>query len=343
MIAMLVLVPSSAASAQSVVDNVLKQAQSALDSTQDYTRAATLAQQVLAMTAATRDQQQTARVIIASAWYPLEAPNKRKHDDALRSLQDAVRADLDFRIKADLTWPALDSLLDEARRTGFSVKVSAAPSQDVAGNALAEVGVRANKPTSFRMTVLPAGGGAAIASDSTFTASGVLHLPVMANGRALLHSGTYDVRIVGYDAQKRDSIVVVETATVTAPDLVLQTIPTNDALKLLPERAGRTGLKGLKSALLVGGVIFVASSVLKADSLNAQKFSGDAKGLPVAAFAAGAVMLFSFRDPGGALPANVIANQQSRANLASEITRVMNENAGRVAAYRATIRMQVKP
>jgi hypothetical protein len=325
---------------ESPIDQFLRQAQAALDAL-DYARAEVLARQLLeGSTSASLRQKQQARMILASAYYPEDVPDKRRRAEALNVLRQAVRADMDIVIDRNLTWAGLDSILAEAKRTTLGAAIRPMTEQVVTGpDSSAMVRVRATRPVTFRLTVAAANGGPTLATDSVLSATeGTLRFRTMNNSRPAFTTGDYVMTVVATDPVARDSVVVTETIVITSPTLDLAPIPTSvDSTKLLPERSGKTGAKGIMHAIWVGAGIYAASSLLTADSTTGTKFSPDAKGIPIAAAASGAVLLFSFADPGRKLPHNMTLNRQAHEDLGKQIAATTAENARRISAYRTTI------
>lgn len=306
-----------------------------------YTEADSIARLAISASTATTNQRTLGRLIIAAAFYPDSEAKAAKRDSALTVLRQVIRTNLDVKIPHDLTWKGLDSLLAEAKRTGYGIDASPDSEQVVVGSSMADVRVRSNHASFFRLTVA-ATGGAPIVSDSTPAPvdQTVLHFPTMRNGRPLFDTGDYDLLIVGRDAQSGDSIAVRHVMHIDSPTLQLETPPAGlDSSRLLKERSSGFGAKGIIAALFVGGGAFALSSTMRADSVKST-IGPDSKGMPIAAALAGTIILASYLDHGRPVPSAIAANQRTRANFAQQVQNVANENRQRIASYRTTITMQ---
>lgn len=322
------------------INDLLQRALNSYNDTK-YPEADSIARLAISATTATTNQRTLGRLIIAASFYPEGEPRSQKRDSALAMLRQVIRTNLDIKIPRDLTWPGLDSLLLEAKRTGYGIDAAPDSEQVVVGQNLADVRVRSNHASFFHLVVASAG-GAPIVSDSTPSAvdQAVLHFPTMRDGRPLFETGDYDLLIVGRDAQGGDSIAVRHVMHIDSPALQLETPPAAlDSSRLLKERSSRFGAKGIIAALFIGGGAFALSSVMRADSVKST-IGADSKGMPVAAGLAGTVLLASFLDHGRPVPSAIAANERTRANFAQQVQNVANDNRQRIASYRTTITMQ---
>ena len=324
----------------SPIDDLLQRALNAYNDLK-YTDADSIARLALASSTATTNQRTLGRLIIAASFYPEGEARAQKRDSALVVLRQVIRTNLDVKIPRDITWPGLDSLLAEARRTGYGIDAAPDSEQVVVGSNLAQVQVRSNHSSFFRLTVASSD-GAPVVTDSTPTptAQTALHFPTMRDGRPLFQTGNYDLLIVGRDAQGGDSIAVRHVIHIDAPALQLATAPAGlDSSRLLPERSSRFGARGILAAIVVAGGAYALSSVMRADSVK-NTISGDSKGIPIAAALAGTIILASYADHGRVIPSAIAANQQTRANFAQQVQNVATDNRQRIASYRTTITMQ---
>jgi hypothetical protein len=168
--------------------------------------------------------------------------------------------------------------------------------------------------------------------------SGALHFTAMQNDRPVFTTGDYEVSVLGTDASSHDTATARFVVHVTAPELTFVKVPVAiDSSKLLAERTGRYGFKGIIVGGLVGGGIYGLSNVLRADTVIKRTVAADSKGMAVAGGAGALIVLASFLDHGREVPRAIMANQRLRDDLATSIRNTQAENASRIATYRTTI------
>jgi hypothetical protein len=326
----------------SPIDDLLLKAQQAFNDL-NYLKADSIARQVLNAGGRTTTTQRTrALLVIAAAYFPEEVP-AQKRAEAIATLKQVVRNDIDVKFPSELTWAGLDSLLAETKRTTFGVSISADSVQSVVGpSGLAQIRVRSNHPASFRFTIAPVGGGAPIISDSLIrTTSGVLSFATMRAERPIFTTGDYEILITGADAQSSDTSTARYVARVTAPEMTFAKIPTTiDSSRLQVEHTRRYGGKGIVVGALVAGGIYAFSNVMRADTALKRAVPADSKGVGVAAAAGLAVIMASYMDHGRMIPGAIAANQRLRDDLATSIRSTQAENAKRIATYTTTIAIQ---
>ena len=340
------LTPRLQAQAQqgtSVMDDILKRAEDALNDL-NYKSAIDFAKQVVDVGPRAKPEQRTrALLVIAAANYPEGEPTAQHRDIALATFKQLVAANLDLTIPQTIRWAGLDSILADAKRTTFAIAMTAVAEQIVTGPAgRAEVKVRASRPATFRLSVSPAGGGAALVSDSLSGASeGTLHFPTMRNERPIFSTGDYDVVVTAADPQSSDTTSTRYTAHITAPELTFAKVPVAiDSSRLQLERTGRYGGKGIIVGALVAGGIYAFSNIVRADTMVKRIVPADSKGVGVAAAAGAAVIIASFMDKGRKIPGAIVANERLRTDLGAAIRAAEAENANRIATYRTTIAIQ---
>lgn len=327
--------------AASPIDDLLIRAQQAFNDL-NYLRADSIARQVLAAGRTTQEQRTRAMLVIAAAYYPEEVP-AQKRSDAIATLKQVVRTNLDVTFPQELTWPGLDSLLAEARRSTFGVTSSADSMQVAVGpTGAGEIRMRTSRPATYLVTVAPADGGAAIVTDSLVNvSSGAVRFATMRNDRPIFTSGDYEIVIVATDRESGDTATIRRLARITAPELSFSPIPVAmDSSRLMAERTSRYGWKGVIVGGLVGGGIFGLSSAMSADPAIKETVGPDSKGAGVAALAGIAVLTASFMDKGRQIPSAITANQQLRDDFGTAIRTAQAENANRIATYRTTIAIQ---
>ena len=324
----------------SPIDDLLIRAQQAFNDL-NYLRADSIARQVLTAGRTTQDQRTRAMLVIAAAYFPEEVP-AQKRANALATLKQVVRSSLDVTFPPELTWPGLDSLLAEAKQTTFGLAAVVKPEQSVVGPAgVAEIDVRASRPAVFRLTVSPAGGAAPTVADSGTGPEAKLRIPTMRNDRPIFSTGDYDIVIIATDQLSGDTISARYTARITAPELTFAPIPlAMDSSRLIGERTGRYGWKGVVVGGLVAGGIFGFSSAMHADTSLKTAYGADSKGAGVAALAGLTVIAASYMDKGRQIPTAITANQRLRDDFGTAIRTAQAENANRIATHSTTIVIQ---
>jgi hypothetical protein len=328
----------------SVIEDLLKRSQDAYNDL-NFSRADTLAQQVLASTGRVSQAQRIrAMVLIAAAAYP-DDPSAQRRARALQYLRDVIRINLDVTVPQELRWVGFDSVVDEAKRTSFGMAVAPDTMQTLVGpQGMGRIAVRANRTGRYRMSIYQGAtpSGVAVAMDSTLPgATGELRFPGMRNERPVFTTGEYTVVITGIDASGRDTLTQRLAMRVEAPALQFAQIPTAmDSTKLLPVRSPRYGLKAIVPAIFAGGAAFALSSVLRGEGEIANEIAADSKGVAIAGGIAGITILAGVMDRGRPLPANVAANKAFGEAFTKSIADAQAENRRRVAEYRTIVRME---
>lgn len=323
----------------SPIDDLLKRAMDAYNDLQ-YSRADSLARQVLAVgSRITQDQRTRALMVVAAAAYP-DDPSSQRRAVALTTLKQLVRTNLGLKLPQEITWPGLDSLVAEARRTTFGVEVTADTAQEVVGpQGVARLRVRSSRPGMFNVTIMPPDGGSAAVVDSlAVTSEGEFRFATMRNERPVFSTGAYSVIVTGVDAASHDTVTVRYEARVVAPPMEFVTTATKvDSSKFLPERTRRFGYKSIFPALLVGGGAYALSAVVRGEGNNIRKdVAADSKGMAVAGALAVSTLVAGFMDRGRAIPANIAANRAYGTAVQKSIADAQAENRRRVAEYKTT-------
>ena len=304
-----------------------------------YSRADSIAHQVLGIPRISSTQRTNAQLVIAAAAYPEEASAQRR-SVALAMLKQIVRANLNLKIPQELAWAGLDSLVDEAKLTTFALEVTATPEQTTVGpDGMAKLSVRSNKPGIFRLMIVPAAdSGASIVDSIGPVTTGEISFRTMRDEKPLLATGDYSVIIVGYDPVDHDSVTVQYTMTADAPALTFATLPTKmDSSKLLKERSGRAGAKSIFPALLVGGAAFILSSSVRGAGNIATQVATDSKGVAVGGVLMLSTIIAGFTDHGRVIPANIAANKATGEAFQKSIIDAQAENRRRIAEYKTVL------
>lgn len=341
----LVVAPLSAQvqQAASPIDDLIRRARDAFNDL-NYPRADSLSRQVLQLGSSLSQAQRTgAMLVLVAAAYPEETGEQRR-GVAMVTLRELIRTNMNLRMPQELSHPALDSLVDEARRTTFAMESSAdSVQQGVGPGASARIAMRSSRPARFHLTIAPAAGGPAVVRDSTsYLMAGEIAFATMRQERPVFASGAYTVVITGVDSASRDSVTARYTAQVEAPPLEFLEVPTRiDSTRLLPERTRRFGARSIFPALLVGGATFALSSVLRGEGGIATSVAADSRGVAAAGAMALTTMLAGFADRGRSLPANIAANRAYGEAFQKAIVDAQAENRRRVGAHTTAIRIQM--
>jgi len=329
----------------SPIDDLLKRAGDAFNDL-NYSRADSLARQVLAIGSRVSAGQRTrALMVMAAASFPEEA-SAQKRAVALQTLKQIVRTNLSLKLPPELTWAGLDSLVDEARRTTYGIEVSADSMQVIVGpTGTGRLMARTNRPGTLQLTIMPSTGGgpAAIVDSTPVGMSGEFTFTAMRGERPVFATGDYAVILTGVDSATKDTVTVRYTAVVDAPALTFMTVPAKmDSSKLLPERTGKFGAKSIVPGVLVGGAAFALASVLRAEGDIKTKVGADSKGVAVGGALALTTILAGFADKGRAIPANILANRTYGAAFQKSIVDSQAENRRRIAEYKTTIKFDLE-
>ena len=328
----------------SPIDDLLKRAGDAFNDL-NYSRADSLAHQVLAIGGRITPAQRTrALLVIAAASYPEEQGAQRRAI-ALATLRQIIRTNLALKLPQELTWAGLDSLVEEAKRTTFGVEVGGEAEQVVVGpQGTARLHVRGSKPGSYQLTIMPVSGGSAAIVDSLPTVSnGEFTFSAMRSERPVFTSGDYAVIVTGIDASNHDTVTVRYTARVDAPALEFaSTAAKIDSSKLLPEHTKRFGVKSVFPGVLVGAAAFALASSVKAQGNIQTKLGSDSKGAAVGGVLALSTILAGFADRGRPIPANIAANKAYGEAFKKSIVDAHAENRRRIAEYRTTLHIDLE-
>lgn len=318
----------------SVIDDLLTRAQNSINDLQ-YAQAISFARQVLDLgDRVPSDKQERAMFIVAAANYPEGEPAAQNRAVALATFRQMVRNNLDLTIPQVLRWAGLDSVLAEAKRTTFGLAAGAAPQQEGVGPSGAiEFTARASRASNFSVSI--SGPNTIRISDTTGADQVTLRLPTMRNDRPLFASGEYQITVQAVDRQTGDTASMKYVATVTAPPLTFATVPVAlDSSRILAERTGKFGWKGIIVGGLVAGGIYGLSNMVHADTTLQSRVGADTKGTGVAAAAGVAVILASFADRGRPIPSAITANRRLHDDFAASIRNAQAENANRIATHK---------
>ena len=335
-VAVAILVMSTRLAAQgSPVDDLLKNADRAVDQLQ-YDSAYSIAVQVLRLgDRLTSQQRQQALMISAASAFAEETPIRRA-EVALSALRQLVRTHMNFRLPARYTWSGLDSLLGVARTSALAVDVNVVEGQEATGaTGTLAAAVRTSRSARLRAELVRAATGAVVLVDSTPpTLDGILRLVPIGGDSVIVGTGEYVLRIFAIDASARDSILLRYRAVAqsTRADLVAPP-PQLSPSQLLPEREAPVGVRGVVFGLAAAGATALLAAAIRADRV-ASTVGADIKGFAIAGVVAGSVAVAVMRDRGRPLADNVVANEKMQQAYRTALETSKVENARRAAAQR---------
>jgi len=339
----LLAVPQVARAQGDPVDDLLQAATNAFNDLR-YARADSLAKLVMGMNLRP-PQRLRAQLIIAASAYP-DDQTYQNRALALATLKQVVRTNADVTIPPELGHAGLDSLLAEAKRTTFSIEVTAEQQQHAVGpEGTARVRLRANKRGFFRLTIMAATGGTVAVVDSLASQEGEIVFRTMRNERPIFTAGRYSMIVTGYEPGTRgDTATVQYSVQVDAPALTFVTPPAGfDSSTLLRERTGRYGLRAVVPAVLTAGMAYALASNVRGEGAMEAAIEPDSKGVAVGGAIALTALVAGFADRGRVIPENVDANQAARAAFQKSIADAEAENRRRISEYRTTLTFQLEP
>lgn len=322
---------------RSPIAELLRQASNALNDLR-YGHADTIARGVLALgERVSREERIEALQIIVAALYPEERGAQRL-EQARTYMKLLVRLDPETRLPRAISWPGLDSLLADTRRTTFSVVAKPQRDNAVAGTAAAAIPVLATRPARFSLTAVPES-GAPIPLDSLGPeTSGAVSVRVLAGDAVRLPSGRYTLRLTAIDAAAPDTIVLRFAATVVAPRLELTSVPAViDSSLLRPEILPPSRGRNIAIGVGLGAVTALVASAFRAEEPVKSAVSSDTRAYVVGAGLVAGALIGAFIDKGAPQPDNVVWNARQRDLFAQRVRDVQAQNEQKKAAYRATV------
>jgi hypothetical protein len=331
-----------ASSAQTPMDELLRRAREALNNL-EYERADSIARSLVTATGpGTRAYRTTGLQILAAALYPDEQW-AQKPDSARKYLTQLVRLSPDVSMPDGVTWPGLDSLLEDARRRTFAVRLDAAGQDTILGvDGSVRVRVVATRPARFRLVAEPIDlAGTVVHLDS---ASGrvemELAIPVFREDVRLLESGRYRLRVIADDPVSDLRTEDLMIATVVAPQLRRVSIPVVlDSTQLLPERSAPRRWRNGAIGMGLGFVTVLAGSVV-GSSNELSGLGGDGRAYWMAGALATGAVLGALLDSGASLPENAEYNRGLHRGFAESVRDAQEENRRLRDTYRATVRYE---
>ena len=289
-----------------------------------------------------RDQRTEALAIAASARFPdLIEGAVQFPDSALLALRELVRLDPDMRLRADISWSGLDSLMDVARATTFAPRVrprDEATFGDGASGLVAEG--TSTRPARWRLELRPAVGGAALWTDTLsprLSAALAIRLTITA-GRPSLVAGDYAMRVVALDGETTDSVAWTYLASVTAPTLELLPMPAQvDSATLLPEITPPARGRGIFVGIVVAVLTVVGTGAMRGVSPLGDAADADGRAIAVGGLLAVGSIVAGYLDKGTPILGNKLANERVGLEYTAAVQAARVENQRRVNEYRVTI------
>ncbi len=284
------------------------------------------------------------RLLMAAAFYPDDEKRHQHPDSALRHLRALVRIAPDARYRPEMRWHGLDSLLDIARERTLGAVARAPATQRVGGaNATGRVDVIATRRVRVSVAVVDAEG--AVLQHASGTGDSVrLELRANDGRRVLLPPGGHDLVLVAHDlADDRDSVVTRYALVVEGSPPMLEPEPPLAASALLPESVAPA-----RGPLLAKGVVFTGFTLAiatagRADETLRDRFSDDGRAYLVGGAIVASVAAIIATSRSRPIPANIAANEATRAEHDRSIQRVLDVNRGRLRNHVVTVRIAPEP
>ncbi len=315
-------------------------ARAALDNL-DYSRADSIARTLLDLGRRASDADRvTALQILAAALYPEERAAQHR-DSAYRYLESLVRATPEPEMPRAISWTGLDSLVLEARRRTFAAWPDTQRTYVVAsGSGAVRIAVTANRPARYALSARPLdGGGPWTVLDSAGPApSARLTVFDVADGRATVAGGGYELRLTATDAASGERIDLTAHARAETPALERVPVPALDSARLLHERTSRRPARIALFGLGLGGMTALATHAFPGTDVGG--VTPDGRAYAVGGAIAVGALLGALLDRGKPLDDNVAHNLELRADHESRARAAELENARRRAAHRARLTIE---
>jgi len=339
LVAVTLAVPGVTRAQANPIDDLLRVSTDAFNDL-NYKKADSIARSVLQLSAATPAQRGRAQMVMAASAYP-DDPVAQNRAVALNMLKQLVKVNSSLKLPQELTWAGLDSLLDEAKRTTFSLQVTAEPQQTAIGlDGTATIHVKSNKTGLFRLVIAAKSGKSVAVVDSLVSVpEGDITFKVMRDETPIFTSGDYAITLTGFEPGGLGDTVTVQYALkADAPAITPLTVPVKmDSTKLLTIRSGKFGARSILPAILVGGAAFALGSVVRGEGDIATKVPATAKGTGVGAVLALSTIAAGFMDKGRPIPANIAANKAAGEAFQKSIVDVLAENRRRITEHKTVL------
>ena len=295
-------------------------------------RALTLRSAVLPVAQRTR-----LHLLMAAAYFP-EDPTIQSADSAATHLRQAVRLAPDASYPAELRWRGLDSLLADARSRVVAVALRAPARQPIgAAGAAARLPFVATANATVELRVVRRASGQLMHADTIAAEQGEFRLAAHDGTRIIVPTGAYDLVLIARRAGGTDSVNHTHAAVVETPVLVLEEEPELRRESLLPESAVPARGPLIRTGLIVGGATAGVAVLGRTNGELRGAFGPDPRAFAIGAVIAASVAWFARSDEVTPLPANVAANDATRAVHARAVAAVRERNATRLANYSGTL------
>jgi hypothetical protein len=295
-------------------------------------RALTLRSAVLPVSLRTR-----LHLLMAAAYFP-EDPTIQFADSAGAHLRAAIRLSPDASYPAELRWRGLDSLLMDARSRVVAVALRVPARQPIGGaGAAARLPFVATAQTTVEMRILRRSNGQLMQADTIAADQGAFTLAAHDGTRIVVPTGAYDLVLTATREGSADTASHTFTAVVETPVLVLEEEPDLPSESLLPESAVPARRQLIRTGLIVGGATAGVAVLGRTNGHLRGAYGPDPRAFAVGAVIAASVAWFARSDEVTPLPANVAANNATRAVHGRAVAAVRERNAARLANYSGTL------
>jgi hypothetical protein len=276
-------------------------------------------------------------LLMAAAYFP-EDPSIQAADSASLHLRRAIQLAPDAAYPAELRWRGLDSLLAEARSREVAVALRVPPRQPIgAAGAAARLPFVATANTAVELRVTRRSNGQLVHADTIIAEQGEFTLAAHDGTRIIVPTGAYDLVLTATRGGSADAVSHTHTGVVETPVLVLEEEPALRSESLLPESAVPARRQLIRTGLIVGAATAGLAVLGRTDGDLRGAFDPDPRAFAVGAVIAASVAWFARRDEVTPLPANVAANEVTRAVHARAVAAVRERNAARLANYTGTL------
>lgn len=281
--------------------------------------------------------------LAAAARYP-EAAADQYPDSTMSVLRRYVRIAPTAPIARDLTWPGLDSLLAEARRTTFGASVSVPAITPIEGvHGRVSLSVAASRPAHFALRVWRQGdGGPGELVDSIGPAEhGTLRLAPVVSDFPRFSSGNYRLHVTTTDPSTGEQLNLVLRGEFVTPPVPLVAIPDRiDPAQLLPERTRPNRVGAVVGGVVVAGAVIASARVLRPRALEEGGVPPDSRatGIGLGLATLGAALGW-YLDRGKLIQPNVATNQRRILDFEERRRGLQSENERLRVAYRGEVRL----
>lgn len=328
---------TGSAQQRSPADDLAASARNALNDL-EYQRADSIARSLLALGERLNDEDRIqAYQLLAAASYPEEQAAQHL-ESAVQHLTQLLRLDPAAAMSRTITWPGLDSLLENTRRSTFAVRVVPVVDTVRAGQGATDLfQIRATRPARFTLAADDERGAVVELDRRGPVDQAVLAITALDGDEPILPSGNYTFSITAQDPILQEQVEFAFDVRVDAENLDLMRVPVAlDSSSFRPEETvphrGRNALIGVA---LGATTALAATTFARSDQLGGVSSSGRA-------YAAAGVMTLgalvgAFLEKPKPIPENIAYNAQVRADFAQSVQSATTTNRARRREYRVTI------